>query len=39
MSRDNIASMSIPNVLPAGGKDALVDEFRIAKQRIESLLT
>ena len=39
MSRDNIASMGIPNVLPAGGKDALVDEFRITKQRIESLLT
>ena len=39
MSRDNIASMSIPNVLPAGGRDALAEDFGITKQRIESLLT
>jgi NADH dehydrogenase len=39
MSRDNIASMSIPNVLAVGGKDALVEDFKITKQRIESLLT
>lgn len=38
MSRDNIASMSIPNVLPAGGRDALIEDFGISKQRIESLL-
>lgn len=39
MSRDNIASMSIPNVLPSGRSDALVDDFGITKQRIESLLS
>ncbi len=38
MSRDNIASMSVPNVLPPGGRDALIDDFGIAKQRLESLL-
>jgi hypothetical protein len=31
--------MSIPNVLAVGGKDALVEDFKITKQRIESLLT
>ena len=38
MSRDNIASMSVPNILPTGGRDALVEDFGIAKQRLESLL-
>jgi NADH dehydrogenase len=38
MSRDNIASMSLPNTLPAGGRDALIDDFSMAKQRLESLL-
>jgi len=39
MSRDNIASMSIPNVLPAGSRDALLDDFGMTKERIESLLS
>jgi len=39
MSRDNIASMRVPNILPTGGRDALVEDFGIAKQRLESLLT
>jgi NADH dehydrogenase len=38
MSRDNIASMSIPNILPLGGRDALSEDFGIAKQRLESLI-
>jgi NADH dehydrogenase len=38
MSRDNIASMSIPNILPPGGRDALSEDFGIAKQRLESLI-
>lgn len=38
MSRDNIASMSVPNTLPAGGRDALIEDFGIAKQSLESLI-
>jgi NADH dehydrogenase len=38
MSRDNIASMSVPNILPPGGRDALSEDFGIAKQRLESLI-
>ena len=38
ISRDNIASMSVPNVLPPGSRDALSEDFGIAKQRLESLI-
>ena len=37
MSRDNIASMRVPNVLPAGGRDALSADFGLIKQRLGSL--
>ena len=39
MSRDNIASMSLPNVLPSNGRDALTLDFGIARKRLESMLT
>ena len=37
MSRDNIASMKIPNVLPNGSRDALVEDFGIARHSLEGL--
>ncbi len=39
MSRDNIASMGLPNVLPSNGRDALTLDFGIARKRLESMLT
>lgn len=38
MSRDNIASMQLPNVLPPAQADDLVTTFDISKQSIRSLL-
>jgi NADH dehydrogenase len=38
MSRDNIASMSLPNVLPNQGRDALTLDFGLARKRLESML-
>ena len=38
MSRDNIASMSVPNVLALGSRDSLSEDFGIAKQHLESLI-
>ena len=38
MSRDNIASMSLPNVLPSQGRDALTLDFGLARKRLESML-
>jgi uncharacterized protein YbjT (DUF2867 family) len=35
MSRDNIASMSLPNILPVQGKDALVEVFGISRHTLE----
>ena len=35
MSRDNIASMQLPNVLPANGQDALVEVFNISRRSLE----
>ena len=35
MSRDNIASMKVPNVLPLGSKNALTEVFGISPRRIE----
>ena len=37
MSRDNIASMAIPNVLPKNSRDALVEDFGIARHSLEDL--
>ena len=37
MSRDNIASMQLPNVLPINGIDALSEVFRISRRRLEGL--
>lgn len=37
MSRDNIASMSLPNVLPAGGIDALTDVFSLIRRSLEGI--
>lgn len=36
MSRDNIASMSLPNILPADGIDALTDVFQLSRRSLES---
>ena len=38
MSRDNIASMQLPNVLPPAQADDLVSTFGISRQSIRSLL-
>ena len=35
MSRDNIASMQLPNVLPVNGQDALVEVFNISRRSLE----
>ena len=37
MSRDNIASMQIPNVLPAGSPDALVETFKMSRRSLEGM--
>ena len=37
MSRDNIASMKIPNVLPSNGKDALVEVFKMSRRSLEGM--
>lgn len=36
MSRDNIASMQLPNILPENGVDALVDVFKMNRHHLES---
>ena len=38
MSRDNIASMQTPNILPPGGQDALMEVFGISRRAIEDLV-
>jgi NADH dehydrogenase len=38
MSRDNIASMQLPNVLPPTAADDLITTFGISRQSIRSLL-
>ena len=37
MSRDNIASMKLPNILPANGKDALTEVFQISRRSLEGM--
>jgi NADH dehydrogenase len=37
MSRDNIASMQVPNILPLNGIDALTTVFGISRRTLESL--
>jgi uncharacterized protein YbjT (DUF2867 family) len=37
MSRDNIASMQLPNVLPVNGVDALSRVFKISRRSLEGL--
>ncbi|QWD98445.1 complex I NDUFA9 subunit family protein [Polynucleobacter sp. MG-5-Ahmo-C2] len=37
MSRDNIASMQLPNVLPANGRDALSEVFKISRRSLEGM--
>lgn len=37
MSRDNIASMQLPNILLENGIDALVDVFKINRHHLESI--
>lgn len=37
MSRDNIASMSLPNILPLHGVDALTQVFGISRRSLEGL--
>ena len=37
MSRDNIASMQIPNVLPTNGTDALSEVFKISRRSLEGM--
>ena len=37
MSRDNIASMSLPNILPVHGRDALVETFGISRHTLEGM--
>ncbi len=37
MSRDNIASMQIPNVLPINGTDALATVFKISRRSLEDM--
>jgi NADH dehydrogenase len=36
MSRDNIASMQLPNILPVNGIDALTQAFKISRRHLES---
>jgi uncharacterized protein YbjT (DUF2867 family) len=37
MSRDNIASMRLPNTLPPNGKDALTEVFKISRRSLEGM--
>jgi uncharacterized protein YbjT (DUF2867 family) len=37
MSRDNIASMQLPNILPVNGKDALTEVFQINRRSLEGM--
>ena len=37
MSRDNIASMQNPNILPPGGEDALAKTFKISRRTLEGM--
>jgi NADH dehydrogenase len=37
MSRDNIASMQLPNVLPIGGRDALAEVFKMSRRTLEGM--
>ena len=37
MSRDNIASMQQPNVLPMNGTDALVEVFKMSRRSLEGM--
>jgi NADH dehydrogenase len=37
MSRDNIASMQLPNVLPVSGKDALSEVFKMSRRSLEGM--
>lgn len=37
MSRDNIASMQLPNTLPANGIDALTDVFKMSRRSLEGM--
>jgi uncharacterized protein YbjT (DUF2867 family) len=37
MSRDNIASMQLPNVLPVNGQDALTGVFKISRRSLEGM--
>jgi NADH dehydrogenase len=37
MSRDNIASMQVPNVLPVNAIDALPDVFKISRRSLEGM--
>jgi uncharacterized protein YbjT (DUF2867 family) len=37
MSRDNIASMKLPNILPANSKDALSEVFQISRRSLEGM--
>ena len=36
MSRDNIASMQLPNILPENGIDALTQVFKLSRRHLES---
>ena len=37
MSRDNIASMQNPNILPTGSQDALVETFKVSRRSLEGM--
>ena len=37
MSRDNIASMQLPNTLPANGTDALTEVFKMSRRTLEGV--
>jgi uncharacterized protein YbjT (DUF2867 family) len=37
MSRDNIASMQLPNILPANGVDALTTVFKMSRRSLEGM--
>ena len=37
MSRDNIASMQLPNILPLNGVDALTKVFGISRRTLEGM--
>jgi NADH dehydrogenase len=37
MSRDNIASMQLPNILPLNGVDALTQVFGISRRTLEGM--